>query len=88
MPMAKTISKNYWALPQKDCEAFEIVCHFYNLKRHLIYCFSHFFNRFRPFKHLAKMLVHHQYLLWIICHKMNLLDFISDKYEFLTLDWI
>ena len=28
------------------------------------------------------MLVHHQYLLWIICHKMNILDFMSDKYEF------
>ena len=34
---------------------------FYKLKSHLIYCFSHYFNWFRPFKHLAKMLVHHQY---------------------------
>ena len=44
MPLAKTISKNYWALPQKDCEAFEIVCNLHNLKRHLNYSFSHCFK--------------------------------------------
>ena len=67
-----------WAEAQGESGAFLLLFTLHFLIFLKLFCFSYF----RPLRHFAEMLVHHQYYRKNLFHMMNILVFMFEHFEF------